>query len=139
MPVLWASVSLVLSLGAAWTAGWAYDTLVAARPQWALWISEAPILNRPELQLMVIIPLLLVLAIALIGGVVSRRAFLGKLATAISLLAILQCSAMAVEDIRDMAVLRSWAHLYYSSQPERTTPLLGTQRGAASPRERGQQ
>ncbi len=137
-PVVWAGASLALCLGGAWIDGQTYDKLITARPAWALWIPQAPILNRPELQLIVIGGLLPMLVIALIGGIWSRRVFLGKLATVISLLAILQCSAMAVQDIRDMAVLKSWAHLYYSSQPEGTTPPPGTQRRAASPRKRGQ-
>lgn len=137
LPRVNGTVAIVFSLGAAWSAGMAYDGLVAARPAWALWIPQAPILNRPELQLIVIGGLLPMLVIALIGGIGSRRVFLGKLATVISLLAILQCSAMAVQDIRDMAVLKSWAHLYYSAQRERSTPPLGTQRGAEIPRVRG--
>ena len=136
-PVVWAGASLALCLGGAWIDGQTYDKLITARPAWALWIPQAPILNRPELQLIVIGGLLPMLVIALIGGIRSRRVFLGKLATVISLLAILQCSAMAVQDIRDMAVLKSWAHLYYSAQRERSTPPLGTQRGAEIPRVRG--
>ncbi len=132
-PVVWAGASLALCLGGAWIAGQTYDKLITARPAWALWIPQAPILNRPELQLIVIGGLLPMLVIALIGGIGSRRVFLGKLATVISLLAILQCSAMAVQDVRDMAVLKDWAHLYYSAQRDRSTRPLGVRRGATSP------
>lgn len=118
IPVAWACISLALCLGSAWLAGWLYGALIAARPAWALWIPEAPILNRPELQLIVLVPLLLVLVIALIGGILSRRVFIGKLAVAISVLAILQSAAMAVSDIHDMAVLRNWARVYYAAQRE---------------------
>ena len=121
MPILWGCASLVLCLGAAWSAGWAYDALVAARPQWALWIPQATILNLPELQLVVIAPLLPVLVMALIGGILSHRAFVGKLAMIVSIVAILQSAGMAARDIHDMAVLNNWAHLYHAAQRKQAT------------------
>ena len=117
-PVKVGGASLALSVGGAWAAGRVYDVIVRAHPAWALWIPEAPILNRPELQLIVLVPLLLVLVVALIGGIFSRRVFIGKLAVALSVLAILQSAAMAVSDIHDMAVLRNWARVYYAAQRE---------------------
>lgn len=114
--VAWAVASLFLCLGAAWAAGCVYDAIVRARPAWALWIPEAPILNRPELQLIVIVPLSMILVIALIGGIRSSRTILGKLAVVISVLAILQSGFLALRDIHDMAVLNRWAALYYAAQ-----------------------